>query len=223
MFRSIYSHRRVHVVERRYGRAHIAPSVAWSAATTDATRTEDWTHSSVFTWRLVSLKSLSLPPFPRVSALATLLARSTHASSDVVFGEISLVRLTWAQTLFLGLITSICITSGLRLNAVAKVFTDYDHNDLMWGNRSLGVWSAIETNVAIVCCCLPPLRPLLGRISPSIVSVQEVMRSWRSGSSSAVSGSKGKFAKGKSVNANENNLFFLFFRTERYTIRDKRR
>ena len=33
-----------------------------------------------------------------------------------------------------------------------------------WAGLSVGNWSAIEMNVAIVCCCLPPLRPLATRL-----------------------------------------------------------
>ena len=33
----------------------------------------------------------------------------------------------------------------------------------VWAGRSLGIWTAVEMDVAIICCCLPPLRPLVSR------------------------------------------------------------
>lgn len=33
----------------------------------------------------------------------------------------------------------------------------------LWAGRSLGIWTAVEMDVAIICCCLPPLRPLIAR------------------------------------------------------------
>ena len=36
-----------------------------------------------------------------------------------------------------------------------------DHNDISYTVVSVAVWVAVETNVGIVCACLPTMRPLL--------------------------------------------------------------
>ena len=46
--------------------------------------------------------------------------------------------------------------------AFIKAFSS-DYNTV-WAGRSLGIWTAVEMDVAIICCCLPPLRPLVARI-----------------------------------------------------------
>ncbi|KAL4872595.1 hypothetical protein BDV12DRAFT_193317 [Aspergillus spectabilis] len=61
----------------------------------------------------------------------------------------------------------VVITSILRLfslHAVAK------SNDTSWSNVSAAYWTAAECNVAIICACLPFLRPLITRILPEIFS-----------------------------------------------------
>ena len=97
-------------------------------------------------------------------------------------------------------INSICISSGLRLFAVLEIFDEDNNYDLIWGGRSLGVWSAIEMNVAIVCCCLPPLRPLLGKIS-SKLGLKARMTTWWRRASFATSRIKGGFSKTSSSSA----------------------
>ena len=59
-------------------------------------------------------------------------------------------------------ISSICVASILRLSAFIESF-DGSLN-LEWGGFSVGVWTAIEMNTAIICCCLPPLRPAIARL-----------------------------------------------------------
>ena len=37
-----------------------------------------------------------------------------------------------------------------------------------WGDQPLALWTSIETNVAIICSCLPTLRTLVTRLWPTI-------------------------------------------------------
>lgn len=46
--------------------------------------------------------------------------------------------------------------------AFIKSFSSSQYNTL-WAGHSLGIWTAVEMDVAIMCCCLPPLRPLIAR------------------------------------------------------------
>ncbi|KAL9129396.1 MAG: hypothetical protein Q9175_007303 [Cornicularia normoerica] len=57
----------------------------------------------------------------------------------------------------------IIIISIVRL--VALVQTDLTSPDLDWNLAFVGVWSATEGNMAIVCACLPSLRPILSLIT----------------------------------------------------------
>ncbi|PGH33738.1 hypothetical protein GX50_03478 [[Emmonsia] crescens] len=61
----------------------------------------------------------------------------------------------------------VCITSGLRVESLRQVARA---DDIVRDNASAASWSAIECNVAIICCSLPTLRPLVTRIFPSIFS-----------------------------------------------------
>ncbi|KAL8726561.1 MAG: hypothetical protein Q9181_005998 [Wetmoreana brouardii] len=57
----------------------------------------------------------------------------------------------------------IIIISILRL--VSLVDTDLNSPDLDWNFAFVGVWAATEGNMAIVCACLPSLRPILTMIT----------------------------------------------------------
>ncbi|OAX81314.1 hypothetical protein ACJ72_04349 [Emergomyces africanus] len=61
----------------------------------------------------------------------------------------------------------VCVTSGLRLKSLRQVARA---DDIVRDNAAAATWSAIECNVAIICCSLPTLRPLVARIFPSIFS-----------------------------------------------------
>ena len=61
---------------------------------------------------------------------------------------------------------SICIASILRMLAFIRAFGDGTYN-LVWGGRSVAIWTAIEMNVSIICACLPPLRLLIMRLFSS--------------------------------------------------------
>ncbi|KAK7544197.1 uncharacterized protein J3D65DRAFT_8650 [Phyllosticta citribraziliensis] len=53
-----------------------------------------------------------------------------------------------------------CIISIVRLHAVA---TSFKRNDTVSHNQLPAMWSAIEVALAVVCACLPSLRPILMR------------------------------------------------------------
>lgn len=52
---------------------------------------------------------------------------------------------------------SVCVASTLRVVAIALA---PDGQFKSWGDQPLALWTSIETNVAIMCSCLPTLRPL---------------------------------------------------------------
>ena len=53
---------------------------------------------------------------------------------------------------------SVCVASTLRVVAIALA---PDGEFKSWGDQPLALWTSIETNVAIICSCLPTLRPLV--------------------------------------------------------------
>lgn len=69
-------------------------------------------------------------------------------------------------------LSSVVITSILRLHSL---YVAVHATDVTWQNIGVGEWSAVEVNVGIVCACLPTLRPVLGRIFPSILASSHVV------------------------------------------------
>ncbi|PWY84858.1 PTH11-like integral membrane protein [Aspergillus heteromorphus CBS 117.55] len=61
----------------------------------------------------------------------------------------------------------VIITSALRLSSLLTVAQD---TDTSWSNVGAAYWTAAECNVAIICACLPFLRPLISRIFPRFLS-----------------------------------------------------
>ncbi|KAL3464295.1 hypothetical protein BJX64DRAFT_298567 [Aspergillus heterothallicus] len=61
----------------------------------------------------------------------------------------------------------VVITSILRLSSLRTVAKS---NDTSWSNVGAAYWTAAECNVAIICACLPFLRPLISRIFPRFLS-----------------------------------------------------
>ncbi|KAK7177528.1 integral membrane protein [Paraphaeosphaeria sporulosa] len=59
----------------------------------------------------------------------------------------------------------VCIMSILRLQSLAVIANSADP---LYDNPPAATWSSVETNVGIVCSCLPCLRPLIARYFPSI-------------------------------------------------------
>ncbi|EAW09461.1 uncharacterized protein ACLA_036660 [Aspergillus clavatus NRRL 1] len=56
----------------------------------------------------------------------------------------------------------VCALSIIRLTTIIKLTHSEDFTEQ---NGPAATWSSIESNVAIICACLPPLHPLLSRIS----------------------------------------------------------
>ncbi|KAL2830779.1 hypothetical protein BDW59DRAFT_14043 [Aspergillus cavernicola] len=61
----------------------------------------------------------------------------------------------------------VVITSVLRLSGLRTVAKS---TDTSWSNVAAAYWTAAECNVAIICACLPFLRPLISRIFPKFLS-----------------------------------------------------
>jgi hypothetical protein len=61
--------------------------------------------------------------------------------------------------------SSACITSILRLKHL-------EHfgglADATWDDVGAGIWSAIENSCAVICACLPTLRPLMAMMFPRL-------------------------------------------------------
>lgn len=56
----------------------------------------------------------------------------------------------------------------MRLYVVQKVV---DSRDLTYYNLDAMLWAQIELNTAIMCACMPALRPLISKIRPEWLSV----------------------------------------------------
>jgi hypothetical protein len=59
---------------------------------------------------------------------------------------------------------SVCIVSILRLKSLVSISNSTDPT---YDNPPAATWSSVESNVGIICSCLPLLRPLLARWFPS--------------------------------------------------------
>ncbi|OOG00202.1 hypothetical protein ASPCADRAFT_127073 [Aspergillus carbonarius ITEM 5010] len=60
----------------------------------------------------------------------------------------------------------VCATSIVRLTTLIKLIRTPDFTE---GNGLAATWSFVEANVAIICACLPPLRPLIIRFFPHLM------------------------------------------------------
>ncbi|KAF2704391.1 hypothetical protein K504DRAFT_485019 [Pleomassaria siparia CBS 279.74] len=60
-----------------------------------------------------------------------------------------------------------CIVSILRLHSLVSISNS---TDTTYDNPPAATWSSVETNVGIICSCLPCLRPLIARSFPGIFS-----------------------------------------------------
>ncbi|KAJ5747305.1 uncharacterized protein N7511_009001 [Penicillium nucicola] len=61
----------------------------------------------------------------------------------------------------------VVITSILRLSSLREVAKS---TDTSYSNVAAAYWTAAECNVAIICSCLPFLRPIISRIFPKLLS-----------------------------------------------------
>ncbi|PYH79720.1 hypothetical protein BO82DRAFT_356141 [Aspergillus uvarum CBS 121591] len=60
----------------------------------------------------------------------------------------------------------VCAMSVIRLTTIVKLIRSPDFTE---GNGLAATWSFIECNVAIICACLPPLRPFIIRFFPRLM------------------------------------------------------
>lgn len=63
--------------------------------------------------------------------------------------------------------TSVCVVSILRLQSLVAISNSKDPT---YDNTPAATWSSVETNVGIICSCLPCLRPLMARCFPNVFS-----------------------------------------------------
>lgn len=59
----------------------------------------------------------------------------------------------------------VCIVSILRLQSLVIISNSTDPT---FDNPPAATWSSIETNVGLICACLPALRPLLSQLFPRV-------------------------------------------------------
>ncbi|CAD6447181.1 1aa4508f-33fe-49eb-a353-f432a91ea87e [Sclerotinia trifoliorum] len=59
----------------------------------------------------------------------------------------------------------VVIASGLRVYFVLKM----DDADMTWSYVGMGLWTAVEIDVAVISACLPTLRPVVTYLVPSIL------------------------------------------------------
>ncbi|RAH66449.1 uncharacterized protein BO66DRAFT_474185 [Aspergillus aculeatinus CBS 121060] len=60
----------------------------------------------------------------------------------------------------------VCAMSVIRLTTIVKLIRSPDFTE---GNGLAATWSFIECNVAVICACLPPLRPFIIRFFPRLM------------------------------------------------------
>ncbi|KAH8667994.1 hypothetical protein BGZ60DRAFT_408393 [Tricladium varicosporioides] len=79
------------------------------------------------------------------------------------------LKLKVGKRIIVGVMFSIgsfaCITSMIRLKHLIG-FGDF--TDSSWDNMDTSIWSSIEIATAVICACLPALRPILMLILPKI-------------------------------------------------------
>ncbi|KAI2641734.1 hypothetical protein GGS26DRAFT_15108 [Hypomontagnella submonticulosa] len=70
--------------------------------------------------------------------------------------------------------TIVCIASIMRLVLIFQLGATTDPST---GGLTLGIWSGVENNLAIICACLPTLRPILAQLFPKLLSTTRGGRS----------------------------------------------
>ncbi|KAF9741478.1 integral membrane protein [Paraphaeosphaeria minitans] len=86
----------------------------------------------------------------------------------------------------------VCLVSILRLQSLVAISNSLDPT---YDNPPAATWSSIETNIGIICSCLPCLRPLVTRYLPGIFS-NTSSRSGQSGESREIHrGSRNTFSR----------------------------
>ncbi|MDI1491216.1 MAG: hypothetical protein OHK93_002423 [Ramalina farinacea] len=91
------------------------------------------------------------------------------------------------------------------------VLSSIEQTDVTWGYINAGIWSALEPNMAVVCACIPSLKPLVTALNRGVFQhplLRNRLRSTtKSGSSSGRKwfGSKGTNSDGRFSSLDENN------------------
>lgn len=92
-----------------------------------------------------------------------------------MFTLFALVSVSSTGLLILLQLRRACVTSMIRLKHIGNFG---DMTDPTWDNVDISIWSVIENAVAVICACLPALRPLLNRVLPRVFgSSQQKSRS----------------------------------------------
>ncbi len=60
---------------------------------------------------------------------------------------------------------SVCLISILRIVSLSSL----DYTDLPYQSSFIATWGAAEVNLAIICACLPTLKPLVVRFFPNLL------------------------------------------------------
>ncbi|OJJ33943.1 hypothetical protein ASPWEDRAFT_173377 [Aspergillus wentii DTO 134E9] len=81
-------------------------------------------------------------------------------------------RQKWALVFVFGLGFFVCAMSIVRLVTLVRLVNSTDETR---SNALTALWSSIEADVAIICACLPQLRPLVTRVFPHLL--QPLVRS----------------------------------------------
>ncbi|OAQ65351.2 hypothetical protein VFPPC_06466 [Pochonia chlamydosporia 170] len=66
----------------------------------------------------------------------------------------------------------VTLVSVIRLNYLLK--GNLQDPDITWNFVDIGLWSVIEGNIAMVCACLPFLRPILNKLTFGIFNISSV-------------------------------------------------
>lgn len=161
-------HQRRH--QHRHGLCHHHPpnashptSAAWKAPKVSIDRyfrrrrIVSTTFHRLFAWRGRSVSHLHLPL--RVQHL-----KRNHAASYNLTPPAS-TQAHVSPRLILS--HSVCIVSILRLQSLVAISNSTDQS---YDNPAAATWSSVETNVGIICSCLPLLRPLMTRCLPGVFS-----------------------------------------------------
>jgi len=75
--------------------------------------------------------------------------------------------LVWSYPMVVAnVVASVCIMSILRLHSLYVIANS---TDVTWDNVGAATWSAVELNTAIVCACLPTLKPLINIVAPRLL------------------------------------------------------
>lgn len=93
--------------------------------------------------------------------------KTTEVGSDRHLRCRRLVCATFSHTPHPLTLSSVCIVSILRLQSLVAISNSTDQS---YDNPAAATWSSVETNVGIICSCLPLLRPLMTKCLPGVFS-----------------------------------------------------